>query len=78
MVVAAVGVNSQAGIIFALLGATAEEEKATKKTGDKANTNQTTGGSQHNNVHVHDYILYIVHVHAVDARAQLFSYEYVI
>lgn len=31
MVVAAVGVNSQAGIIFALLGATAEQEKTIKK-----------------------------------------------
>ena len=33
MVVAAVGVNSQAGIIFALLGATQEDKKA-KTEGD--------------------------------------------
>ena len=47
MVVTAVGVNSQAGIIFALLGATAEQEKAGKKASGMANanvnSNATTG-----------------------------------
>lgn len=45
MVVAAVGTNSQAGIIFALLGATAEEPAANKNSNavhiaqDDENTN---------------------------------------
>ena len=34
MVVAAVGVNSQAGIIFALLGATEEVKKTGKEDGE--------------------------------------------
>lgn len=34
MVVAAVGVNSQAGIIFALLGATQDEKNKDKSEGD--------------------------------------------
>ena len=50
MVVTAVGVNSQAGIIFALLGATAEQEKAGKKASGMANanvnSNATTGKGQ--------------------------------
>lgn len=38
MLVTAVGVNSQAGIIFALLGASSEEEKKMKKKEKKAQT----------------------------------------
>ena len=41
MVVTAVGVNSQAGIIFALLGAATEEKKS--KNG-KSNTGPKVGG----------------------------------
>ena len=38
MVVSAVGVNSQAGIIFALLGATQDEKKNSNKEGDGKST----------------------------------------
>lgn len=44
MVVTAVGVNSQAGIIFALLGATAEQQKANSKlTKPVTDTNAAAG-----------------------------------
>lgn len=58
MVVTAVGVNSQAGIIFALLGATAETEKADKQAIRAVeNEQQAKTGVAGNNTGTVAYIL---------------------
>ncbi|KAJ6215836.1 hypothetical protein RDWZM_010336, partial [Blomia tropicalis] len=50
MVVTAVGINSQAGIIFALLGAAATEDEEQKKKGKKDDDVEIDGGNSHPNM----------------------------
>jgi hypothetical protein len=51
MVVTAVGVNSQAGIIFALLGAAQSEDDALKKKAKKGTFPVLSSSSSSNRVH---------------------------
>ena len=65
MVVTAVGVNSQAGIIFALLGATEEDKKKDK---DKEKNSKA-----HENGKLHFCVLFLFYLFALECNLSIFD-----